>query len=292
MVKAIERSIPAYISGLKCWGAFNDAIGIPIHFPATEKVVLQYTAMFSNSSTLQQYLKHLRWAHRLLRMSNAWDTPALQQVVRGVRKSGPPAQPKVALNSGQVKRMVGIAVKHGLAEIAALMAIARLFLLRVPSEALPLEWDGEHSSISLTADTATIVLMRRKNVTTPTSMTRVCCCSSSGRGLCAVHWLHALKCKAANESCNRVFSISLLDFRKHLQVLAGMVGVLVPGRVGTHAFRRGMAQDIVDAGGSMAMLLRAGEWRSSAFLRYLREAQPQEAAVAQVVINLSDSDCD
>ena len=61
-------------------------------------------------------------------------------------------------------------------------------------------------------------------------------------------------------------------------------------RIGTHAFRRGMAQDIISAGGSLAILLRAGEWNSSAFLRYLRESQPQEEAVAQVVINLSDSD--
>ena len=51
-----------------------------------------------------------------------------------------------------------------------------------------------------------------------------------------------------------------------------------------------MAQDIIDAGGSLAVLLRAGEWRSSAFLKYLRESQPEEAAVSQVVINLSDSE--
>ena len=51
-----------------------------------------------------------------------------------------------------------------------------------------------------------------------------------------------------------------------------------------------MAQDIIDAGGSLATLLRAGEWRSSAFLKYLRDCQPEEAAISQVVINLSDSE--
>ena len=53
-----------------------------------------------------------------------------------------------------------------------------------------------------------------------------------------------------------------------------------------------MAQDIIDAGGSLAVLLRAGEWNSSAFLAYLRQSQPQEVAVAQAVINLSDSEED
>ena len=53
-----------------------------------------------------------------------------------------------------------------------------------------------------------------------------------------------------------------------------------------------MAQDIIDAGGSLAVLLRAGEWKSTAFLAYLRESQPQEAAVSQAVINLSDSEAE
>ena len=60
--------------------------------------------------------------------------------------------------------------------------------------------------------------------------------------------------------------------------------------IGTHALRRGMPQDMIDAGGSLAVLLRAGEWNWSAFLRYLRQSQPQEAAVAQAVISLSDSE--
>jgi len=287
MIKAIERSIPAYISGLRCWGAFNDALGISIHFPASEKLVMQYTAVFGNAQTLQQYLKHLRWAHRFLRLANNWDTPALQQVVRGVRKAASPPLPKVALTSRQVKKMVKAATKEGMSDVAALMAIARLFLLRVPSEALPLEWDGDHSRISLRDSDATIVLMRRKNVTTPTSMTRACCCESSGRGLCAVHWLHDLHRRSPS---GRLFQFNVAQFRRYTQAFATMVGVSMPGRVGTHAFRRGMAQDIVDAGGSLAILLRAGEWRSAAFLRYLRESQPQEAAVAQAVINLSDSE--
>ena len=61
-------------------------------------------------------------------------------------------------------------------------------------------------------------------------------------------------------------------------------------RVTSHAFGRGMAQDILDKGGSLAVLLRAGDWSSSAYLRYVRTAQPQGSAVAQAVINLFDSD--
>ena len=61
-------------------------------------------------------------------------------------------------------------------------------------------------------------------------------------------------------------------------------------RVGTHAFRRGMAQDIISHGGSLAVLLRAGDWTSRAFMVYLRESQVQDEAVSQLVINATDSE--
>ena len=39
-----------------------------------------------------------------------------------------------------------------------------------------------------------------------------------------------------------------------------------------HAFRRGMAQDMLDRGDALAEILLAGGWRSGAFLRYLARA--------------------
>ena len=68
------------------------------------------------------------------------------------------------------------------------------------------------------------------------------------------------------------------------------VGVPNAGRTGTHSFRRGMAQDLVDSKGSLAEVLRAGGWSSSAYLRYLRSAQLDDKAVAQMVIDLSESE--
>ena len=89
---------------------------------------------------------------------------------------------------------------------------------------------------------------------------------------------------------DKVFSINEAQLRSKLEELAHKAGANEGAKVGTHALRRGMAQDIIDAGGSLAVLLRAGDWRSSAFLAYLRENQPQEAAVSQAVINVSDSE--
>ena len=53
-----------------------------------------------------------------------------------------------------------------------------------------------------------------------------------------------------------------------------------------------MAQDVLDAGGSLAVLLRAGNWTSSVYKTYLRLHQPEEVAVTEATIALSDSEDD
>ena len=74
--------------------------------------------------------------------------------------------------------------------------------------------------------------------------------------------------------------------------LAREVGHELHARFGTHAFRRGMAQEIVDMGGSLATLMEAGGWTSSAFRVYLRGTQVEDMAVASAIIQLSDSETD
>ena len=172
--------------------------------------------------------------------------------------------------------------------MAALMAVARQFLLRVPSEGIPLQWDGSHSNVALEPTRASITLYKRKNSRVPVTLTRECCCTAAGERLCAVHWLHALRRSSAG--CGQVFSVSKHYFAKKIKELARQIGMEEHARLGTHAFRRGMAQDIIDNGGSLAVLMMAGGWTSSAYTAYLRGAQLDDVAVAGAIINLSDSE--
>ena len=71
---------------------------------------------------------------------------------------------------------------------------------------------------------------------------------------------------------------------------AADAGVSEPARLGSHALRRGMARDIVQAGGSLATLLRAGQWRSRAFMVYLQEQTLDEEAVTRLLIDHSDDE--
>ena len=152
--------------------------------------------MFGSHATLNQYLKHLRWAHRFLHYQNMWETPAVKQAVSGIRKSGIGPRRKLALLSRQVARIVKTAMGHGDEQVAALAAISRLFLMRVPSEVIPLQWDGEHSKIQLVGNSALITLMRRKNLSTPSVLERrdiYQACNSNSIGL-VTSWFDNATC--------------------------------------------------------------------------------------------------
>ena len=87
-----------------------------------------------------------------------------------------------------------------------------------------------------------------------------------------------------------MFSKTAREFVRDLRNAASILGLKGAGTLGSHALRRGMARDIVDAGGNLATLLRAGDWRSAAFVAYLREHHAEESAISQLVIDHSDSE--
>ena len=132
-------------------------------------------------------MKHLRWAHTSLRLECVWYTKAVRQVERGAARNPVARLPKVAASTRQVHLMVKAAMNCGELEVAALMAVARQFLLRVPSEGIPLEWGGSHSHVSLEPSRAVLTLMSRKNSRIPVTLTRECCCTSSGERVCALY---------------------------------------------------------------------------------------------------------
>ena len=121
-------------------------------------------------------------------------------------------------------------------------------------------------------------------------LTRECCCESIGETLCSVHWLHKLR--LPSEGNGRIFSVSKHYFARRIKELARDAGFELHARFGTHAFRRGMAQETVDLGVSLATVMEAGGWTSSAYRVYLRGAQVEDMAVARAIIQLSDSDAE
>ena len=116
----------------------------------------------------------------------------------------------VALPTRTVLQMVKLALGQGEEEVASLMVLSRAFLLRVPSEALPMEWEGAHSCISVDSEKVALKLARRKNSRNSVTLTRRCSCSSGPPLLCAFHWL--VKLKEVRDGRTRLFTIGKTTF--------------------------------------------------------------------------------
>ena len=58
----------------------------------------------------------------------------------------------------------------------------------------------------------------------------------------------------------------------------------------THDLRRGHCQDMVDNGSTVAEILRAGQWRSAAFLKYVDLDELERGAVMEAHMDESSSD--
>jgi hypothetical protein len=288
MIASVARSAKSYASGLRCWGAFCDMAGIRNHFPAEQQDVLAFQCIFRNVATYTQYLNHLRFAHRLLRMLTPWYDPIVKQVERGARKLQPMVTERPALLAPQVRAVIQAAKNRNDVEMATIYAVARLFLLRVPSEGLPLQRNGPHSHIEVEDSEAYVTLHRRKNSNKPALIHRSCVCRNEGVSLCAVCSLQAWM--ERNPSDNNIFNISTHTFLKYFRRDLAEAGIANPERYGSHAFRRGMARDIILAGGTLGTLLAAGQWSSGAYKAYLQSQAVDEHAVAKLLIDHSDDE--
>ena len=79
-------------------------------------------------------------------------------------------------------------------------------------------------------------------------------------------------------------AVCLAKLRRRLRELE----VPKAGLYKLHDFRRGHAQDLLESGAGLALILKAGEWKSAAFLAYVDWSRLEEKAVLEA--QLADSD--
>jgi hypothetical protein len=85
-------------------------------------------------------------------------------------------------------------------------------------------------------------------------------------------------------ACARLFAVG---FARRLLAALGFADAC---KYSTHDFRRGHAQDLLESGATLAEILLAGQWRSSSFLKYLREAELEREVAFLVSIESDDED--
>ena len=200
------------------------------------------------------------------------------------------------LRSGILERMVCNCISGAAAiEYAMLYLVSYVFLLRLPSEALPIVWSGANlmsvestkASICLADGRLGLQLARRKNKETPSTFWRACWCKTSS-ATCPVHvlgrWFTGLPLRCAPF---RTISSSMALAR--LRDLLIVLKVPDASQYRTHDLRRGHADDMRRAGATLAEILAAGGWSSAAFRDYLDMHAVEEDAIFEAHF-ASDSD--
>ena len=285
MMASVSGSWRSYQSGLRCWGCFMDAcFPASPHFPAAQEHIAAFAVFFQNGDTLDQYLSHLHFGERLLQLERRATRDFERHVVRGAKKARPrPEGP--AFRRDAVVTMIAAALHQARPDAARLFAVARAWLLRVQSEALPLQAAGRHGlpSDSVRWHSEVHVLETRpklriritwrvrKNAPAGHSAERTCSCGPSPEsqllcGPCALYSQLLEASQGGIPAHGPVFH--RLQGSAASSALCKVTGPLNLPAV-WHAFRRGMAQDMLSNGSPLGEILLAGGWRSGAFLRYL-----------------------
>ena len=141
---------------------------------------------------------------------------------------------------------------------------------------------GRHSAVWIEScegglDSLHIRLARRKHRPQGSLLVRTCACAGASPHCCTVHAVAPLlRNKGAGAT---LFDLTSSSSRRMLTLL----GRKDANKCILKAFRAGRATSLAAAGSPKGVILAAGEWKSSAFLRYCQADEISVSAVLEVV---------
>ena len=180
--------------------------------------------------------------------------------------------------------------------VHAAVLVSSTFLLRVQSEAMGLEVGMKRDAQVLPPcrqsavwiescegglDSLHIRLARRKHRPQGSLLVRTCACAGASPHCCAVHAVAPLlRNKGAGAPR---FDLTSSSFLKAVLRMLTLLGHKEANKCTLKAFRAGRATSLAAAGSPIGVILAAGEWKSSAFLRYCQADCISVSAVLEVV---------
>jgi len=184
--------------------------------------------------------------------------------------------------------------------LARFVVVAKAFMLRVASEAAPLQVNGRrglsegdarwHSALKVERDgkVVSIEFRRRKNRPAGDEVVRRCSCRQSPDilcGPCAI--VGQMREAAPGRGDGRLFN---LDLRQALLTMRSVCSEVGAPHFSWHCLRRGTAQDLAAAGTDLGQILTAGGWSSSAVLRYVSSKDVDSRVLVDMHLEASDSE--
>ena len=301
VVLSAPHSLQSMRSGLRAWGHFADRVlgAGGRHLPPTEAGLVAWSRLFRCAGTYSNYVSYVGMACDIAGVSAAATRgPLVRRAKTALEKQQRAPRERRFLERALTARLVSALLVQDVAS-AMLFLLSYAFLLRVPSEALPVQVGsvggageplppGRHSCVGLRGGDLVLHLARRKNKPHGSTLVRSCWCAQC-KVTCPVHvlgpWL------ASWPGGHRPFAhVSARAARVCLRRQLSALGVACAESYWLHDFRRGHTQDLVAGGSTLVDILRAGEWRTPAFMCYLDMAMLEKSAVVEAHQLESDSD--
>ena len=249
------KSRKSFASGIKHWISFAEQVlgGRNMAFPPSLEGILVWSHTFRCVGTFANYYGYLRSACLVLEIEPLPAShPAIHRAKTAiVKRMLWTSKPKMFLQRSLMRNMV-LAVDRNLEtqQFAMLWLVAYWFLLRVPSEALPMQKgsvddpDSMNGQSVLFIETDKMVCLRlksRKNSLSGTTLRRACSCEACKR-TCPVHvlWYEFFDHMDAGEK--PWFGVSANAAIMHLRNTLDELKVPESNCYGTHDFRRGHAK--------------------------------------------------
>ena len=279
-----RRSAPQYASAVRLWGEAAGAISVP-EWPPSEAVLDVYVGLFRNGNTLQKYLSHIRSVLHLLKapLGVMADT---QRLARGAEKITQDIfrREKIRATAEDTRRIRKWCCESGYPLLGASWAIARQFCLRY-SELLNLgQSDVSFRFSGGDRKTCVVRFAHRKCYNEPCETTRRCICHLQGRTLCGVCSLFSLGEQAPVPFANARYSDALAV----LKLAASALHLRNAPAWGTHAFRRGFADEALQQGGPAALFFSGG-WKGVAAFGHVSAQSRGALTAAEWLVVHSDS---
>ena len=265
--------------------------------PPTIDGLLQWSRLFRSHKTFGNYVSYVKLACELEGEDvSVFCHPSLKRAKNAIlkRKLLAPRIP-TWVGMGLLQRMMTLVIdRPHLKDLLAIFLASYVFLLRLPSEGLPL---AAHSAplggkpvpiLSCTADSVSIWFPSRKNRIWPSTQVRRCWCSKCSL-ICPVHMLGGFfrNLEPGTQPFKHIGPaqalLALRELLAELQVPDASV-------YRTHDFRRGHAEDMRCSGHKLCEILAAGDWNSAAFMIYLNKMQLECDAIEEAHAGFSDSD--
>ena len=280
-----HKSAFRYVSAVRLWGRVAASVREQ-PWPPSEAALGAFAFAVRNGNTLMRYISSIRSVLRLtgIPLGILDDTSALS---RGAVKGTEPGYKARA--SAKQTRDLARYVRDTLGEPLAAdsFVVARHFCLRYASEVLPLSRNSAHSSVDVAESAGlpqvTLHLHSRKACRGTVAVVRRCICAKQTPELCGV-------CILKESVRGNLFfpGLTYSSALAALKMAALALGFPKAESWGTHAFRRGWADEALQHGGVPALFFSGG-WRGVAAFGYASAQAKGELQAAEWLVEFTAS---